>query len=286
MLVILLAFALQFLAYYLSIGRSAYFFDALSVCAVVLVTLSALSLRGLFYSRMIGVTFLIACWGGRLSSHLFDRAEKDTKNVAHEQSHINYVVARALWTLAVSACPIFLNLAYDYGIHPGLFRQPEDIFLVLLALMSIGLEWWADQSKKKWHDAVTRETQDFCRVGPWAWSRHPNYFAEVCFHLCIYGLSARHVPFVCVFGALMNVYVCIFTKGGVLGLERRRFNATPYNKVLMEYRRTVSAFFPIPPSLYRHVPFSIRRAFFMDWRMFSKVEEIKLEMLPISTSGV
>lgn len=281
----LFAFALQLLAFVLARRRGTLFCDALSVSAVLLTVIGALVERNLYFSRQVYVSLLMILWGARLIWHLLQRSR--SAEIKTDTDNREYILARFMWSISIVAPPVLLNLAYDYGIHPGMFHQLEDMPFFMLAIFFVAFQWWSDSVKLKWHAEKIRAKDEYCIQGPWAWSRHPNYFAEVGFHACVYGLCMRHVPIFAAWGLVCTLYACIFSSGGISGLEIRRHRALGLSKSYTEYRRRISAFYPIPPRLYTTIPFAARRVLCFDLRRFNAQnnveEEIYSSILPLST---
>jgi steroid 5-alpha reductase family enzyme len=247
--------------------------DALSVASVPVVCAGALVYRGLFYSRQVAVTVLVVAWGARLSFHLWRRAAAQPLTQNPPGWERRDVLARVLWSSAVALPAVALNLAIDYGAHPGLLHQPEDAPLLACSAAAVALAHWSDREKWVYHraratDEAASSSTSVCVRGPWAWSRHPNYFAELAFHASIYGLAARHVPAVAVVGVVVTLYACLLSSGGVAGLEARRHRTCYTHADYRAYRQRTSPLLPLPPSLYARVPFGLKRLFLFEWSLF------------------
>ena len=163
---------------------------------------------------------------------------------------------------------VTLNLALEYGAHPGFLHQPEDAPLALAALGALALGHWADASKAAhWAEAApnTPPVVPACARGPWAWSRRPNYFAELLFHASVYGLVVRHTPLPAVLGVTLTAFICLLASGGAAGLEAQRHAACYMLSDYRAYRARTSPFVPLPPMLYAKVPYALRRLLFFEW---------------------
>jgi steroid 5-alpha reductase family enzyme len=238
--------------------------DAFSVAAVALVCVGALVYKGEYLSRQVCVTLLMCAWSARLCRHILLRARNSAARVQE------YVAARAAWTTLVALPAVFLNVSYDYGTHPGMFRQPEDLPFALLALAAVALEHVADERKRAFYaEAAPRAGEAaVCREGPWRWSRHPNHFGEVLFHASVYVLVAKHTPVAAVAGVLITVYACVLSDGGTAGLESRRHSANYAQPWYRAYKKQTSPLVPLPPDVYARVPFWAKRLFLFELAAF------------------
>ena len=242
-------------------------YHALSVLAVPACALLALVLHGDFNGRQTAVTGLLSAWAARLAIHLYTRAAAPA--CAGEFSPVraatpSLMLTRATWALAIAAPAVLLNREFDYGTHPGIFHHSEDAPAIAGALAALSLEAWSDTCKRKSHALISglKEAPPAAVLarGPWRWSRHPNWFAEVSFHLCIYALCIRHVPHLVAISPAYTTLACIFAQGGLIDYETRLYRQTYTNAALRAYRRTTSPFIPLPPGIYERLPVTLQTA--------------------------
>jgi len=88
-----------------------------------------------------------------------------------------------------------------------------------------------------------------CRVGLWGWSRHPNYFFDWLIW-CAFVLLALGSPWgwvTVVSPALMLYFLLRVT--GIPATEAHALRSR--GAAYVQYQREVSAFVPLPPSIFR-----------------------------------
>ena len=81
-------------------------------------------------------------------------------------------------------------------------------------------------------------------TGVWAWSRHPNYFANFCCYWCIFAISLQ-IP-----GLLWTVISPLFMTWLLVGFTGKKWMDSHMSKRrpgYAEYMRNTSGFIPMPP---------------------------------------
>ena len=115
---------------------------------------------------------------------------------------------------------------------------------ILVWLLAVGGESLADRQLAKFRgDPASRGRT--CRVGLWAWSRHPNYFFEW-LHWFAYALLAVGTPWFWVsLGGPILMFAFLYRVSGIPWTEAQslRSRGDDYRR----YQQEVSAFFPLPP---------------------------------------
>jgi steroid 5-alpha reductase family enzyme len=237
--------------------------DAASTLSVVFVCVGALVYKGEYLSRQCAVTFLMGVWGVRLAWHVWRRQRVTAPKLKE------YVFARVLWSTLVALPAVLLNISFDYGTHPGMFRQSEDVPFFVVALLSVTAEHVADETKRLFYaKSDEADASPVCQTGLWKWSRHPNYFAEIAFHVSIYVLVAKHTPLFACAGILITLYACILSDGGVAGLESKRHSQFYLQTWYRTYKKRTSPFVPFPPETYEKLPFAVKRWVFLELPSF------------------
>lgn len=125
-------------------------------------------------------------WGVRLAGYLLVRILKTGKDERFDNVRKNplkflvFWMFQMVWVFVVSLSVIFINSPTaerpDYD-----DVAPKDITVivgVLMALLGLALETVADQMKFSFRNNPDNKGK-FCTIGPWKYSRHPNYFGEI-----------------------------------------------------------------------------------------------------------
>jgi steroid 5-alpha reductase family enzyme len=86
---------------------------------------------------------------------------------------------RLFWFLQLQAACAFLLLIAIFlaARNPAAFPAPTDIIGAIVLVTAIAGEAWSDATLARFR-AKTSPGSRVCAVGPWAWSRHPNYFFQ------------------------------------------------------------------------------------------------------------
>lgn len=132
-------------------------------------------------------SFLLLCvllWGGRLSTHLFIRLKKGKKDSRYtslmerwkENPNRNFFFFyQAQGVLAALLTYVFwVPMQVSRGELTGL-----EIIAIVLFLFSFLLEGVSDTQLKSFVSQPENQGK-VCDVGLWKYSRHPNYFFEIC----------------------------------------------------------------------------------------------------------
>lgn len=130
---------------------------------------------------------------------------------------------------------------------PALTRGTEpvgvvDVLALLLGLAAVTLELVADEQLRRFNR--TKAAGDICDVGLWSWSRHPNYFGELCFwwSLFLFGLAAAPGYWWTIVGAVS--ITVMFGAASIPMLEKRSAARRP---AWADYARRTSILVPRPP---------------------------------------
>ena len=125
-------------------------------------------------------------WGTRLALYLLIRILKTGTDKRFDNVRENplkflvFWVFQMVWVFVVSLGVIFVNS--PSAERPGYEDiEPKDVTVIIGALMflfGLALETVADQVKFSFRNNPENKGR-FCNVGPWRYSRHPNYFGEI-----------------------------------------------------------------------------------------------------------
>lgn len=187
-------------------------------------------------------------WGSRLCLHLMHRVLREPEDGRYQAMRAAIGDSPLRWfaffqvqalVVALFAIPFTAAASADAeGIEPLM------LLAVLVWIVAIGGETLADRQLDAFRSDPANKGK-LCRVGLWAWSRHPNYFFEWV-HWFAYVLLAWCGPYfwwsllgpVVMFAFLWRVSGIPWTEAQAL-----RSRGDAYRR----YQREVSAFFPWPP---------------------------------------
>jgi steroid 5-alpha reductase family enzyme len=199
--------------------------------------------------RRLLVGGIVPVWSLRLGLHLAQRVAgeaEDGRYAAIRASKGKSADAWLFWFFqAQAALAVLLSLAVlvpATSTLPG-FRA-WDLAAVAVFAISITGETIADRQLAAWRKDPANRGRT-CRVGLWAWSRHPNYFFEwlhwLAYPLIAVGLSGG--AFVWLAPALLLFLILRVT--GIPPTEERAVASRGDD--YRDYQRTTNAFFPGPP---------------------------------------
>lgn len=237
-------------------------------------------------SRQILSTFVVTLWGLRLSIFLLYRViifEKDDRFDGTREDlckFFGFWFFQMLWVWIVS-----LPITYCNSAGSDIERQfhATDAIGLILAILGLVLESWADQSKlsfklrQKSHMESTAggARQGWCTAGLWRFSRHPNYFGELCFWwgvfiLCIRSFSGvNSIGYFTIVSPLFISYLLLGLSGMPI-LEsnaNKKFGSDPLYR---EYRRSTSILIPMPTAVYGSLPPLVKAVLLFEWPCYAR----------------
>lgn len=241
------AVVVQGVAAAISMRSSARAIEAMSGMNVVLAAVVSYVVRGTFFPRQSIATFLVVVWGVRLSWYLYLRGLDPGVPLK------SLFVARVVWATFVSLPVVLLNALQS---EPELMDATE-VCGIIFATTGIVIESHADKQKLRWFsENPTRPDRiagqpPVCAAGLWSWSRHPNLFGEVLFHVGIYFIAWRVASPVILAGPIYTIFlVAVVSDGPLQQMERRRMVLFASYPRYIEYITKTSLFVPIPPRFY------------------------------------
>ena len=143
-----------------------------------------------FSVYQIAIYVLVNLWAIRIGFYLGQRIAKIKVDHRFDNLRNSFVKFLGFWTLqAISVMLIGLPAFFSLTINQSYFNVTNYLFLIflLLAIVFLGLESWADYSKFYFYNRRKNKT-DFVKTGIWKYSRHPNYFAEISFWFMVCSL--------------------------------------------------------------------------------------------------
>lgn len=187
-------------------------------------------------------------WGSRLCLHLLHRVLREPEDGRYQAMRAAIGDSPSRWFLFFQAQALVVALfaipftAAASADADGL--EPLMLVAVLVWLMAIGGEALADRQL----DAFRRDPANkgkICRVGLWAWSRHPNYFFEWV-HWFAYVLLAWCGPYFwwSLLGPIV-MFAFLWRVSGIPWTEAQALRSR--GDAYRRYQQEVSAFFPWPP---------------------------------------
>jgi steroid 5-alpha reductase family enzyme len=196
---------------------------------------------------------LVSIWALRLAGHLFRRVHGRPEDGryenlrehwgGHQGKFFLFFQAQALIVM-VFALPLLVAAS-----NPLEGLRPSTVAAVMIWLIAVGGESIADRQLAAWVANPANKGRT-CRVGLWAWSRHPNYFFEW-LHWFTYALLAVGAPlgWLALCGPLL-MFGFLYRLTGIPYTEAQsvRSRGDDYRA----YQREVSAFFPWPPRRSTH----------------------------------
>ena len=194
-------------------------------------------------------------WGGRLAIHLFRRWRREGEDPRYarmmkkprERGHFAWAALTKVF-LGQAVLLFLVSSPAQYGIlEAGSFQPVSGLALAGLALWLVGIafEWTGDWQLARFRGDPANKGQVMDR-GLWRYTRHPNYFGDVCAWWGIWLAAASAGWWVAawtVIGPLFLTFTLTRWSGKPLleaGLARRKPGYA-------DYVRRTSGFFPLPP---------------------------------------
>jgi steroid 5-alpha reductase family enzyme len=156
---------------------------------------------------------------------------------------------RLFWFLQIqAACAFLLSLAVFLAArNPAAFPAATDVAGALALTVAILGEAWADATLSRFR-ATRGPGRSVCMDGPWAWSRHPNYFFQwlswVGFALIAIDVSGNWPQGWLALLAPAFIYWLLAHVSGVPPLEKHMLATR--GESFRAYQSRVNVFFPGP----------------------------------------
>lgn len=205
------------------------------------------------------VLTLVTIWGARLGYHLFSRWAR----IHGLGGDLRYQDIReklegnggyALKALFVVYIPMWISYVIPQLNMMLIIMAPEQQALTLLdyiaatvMIAAIIFEIVADLQLDAFKANHTNEGK-VLNTGVWAWSRHPNYFANFCCYWCIFAMSLQ-IP-----GLMWTIISPLFMTWLLVGFTGKKWMDTHMKKRRPDYAAYIentSGFFPMPPKRNR-----------------------------------
>lgn len=224
-----------------------------SVLPIVIAPLLALRgyTEGLFDpTRNAVIVALITLWGIRLTWN-WARGWQGLHHI--DWRYVNYEkkLGKWFWPFSFAGLQLLPTLLVFLGILPLLGAMTEarndwnvlDIAATGLALLGISFEWIADNQLRHFRKQNPDSAQSLT-TGLWKYSRHPNYFGEVCFWwaLFLFALAANPAYWWTGIGAL--AMTALFHFVSIPMIEKRHLER---RKDYPSVQQKIARWFPRPP---------------------------------------
>lgn len=253
--------------------------DLLGSLTFIAIALLALCAAGFYSDRACIMFAFLAAARLELAAFLFTRVLKRGKDARFDEIRTNPVrfaffwVFQFLWAWVVSLPVIFVAsdpASPPLDAHDG----------VGIAMWGVGfiLEVWSDLVKHAFRSNKANGGK-VCDVGPWGWSRHPNFFGEVLMWwglflmgVPVYKASASSWGYASLASPLLTLFLLLFVSGmpTAEGVNQRRFLATQASKeAFLAYRGRTSPLVPLPPAVYSAAPAWVKRWLLLELPMYA-----------------
>lgn len=237
-------------------------------------------------ARSIVASILLVAWATRLGLFLLYRILQTGRDTRFDDKRdkffpfLGFFVFQMLWVWAVSFPVTILNsAAVRRGSGREAFGSGRDIAGVVLFGVGFILETWADLVRMRWRSTREKTGKAICDLGPWKWSRHPNYFGEILIQFGIFTVAispaangfvrgqAYRALYASILGPFFLTILLLFVSG--LPLQERPNAKKQYEKgdnwpEYQEYLKRTSILLPMPPQIYAHLPVFVKRTIFLE----------------------
>jgi steroid 5-alpha reductase family enzyme len=133
-------------------------------------------------ARQVFVAAFAVAGAARLGLHIIARSINAGEDPRYFELAVEWGADfpwRLFWFLQIQAgCAFLLSLAVFLAArNPVAFPAPTDIAGAVILVSAIAGEAWSDAMLARFR-ATRGPGRSVCMEGPWAWSRHPNYFFQ------------------------------------------------------------------------------------------------------------
>ncbi|CAD0024811.1 unnamed protein product [Aureobasidium pullulans] len=222
----------------------------------VILAIITVAMYGEHHARQIVDSIFIMLWGARLAGFLLFRIIKTGKDDRFDDKRgkvlpmLGFYVFQTLWA--------------------------TDILAVIGFGIGIIMETVSDIQKYRFKQ-THQERGAVCNKGFFAWSRHPNYFAEILIQFLtpasynyVQG-GAKAALFASIVGPIFLTTLLMFVSGLTLqerpGAKKRYEKGEGWNEYAA-YLHQTSILIPFPPALYKKMPVILKRTLFLEFPIY------------------
>lgn len=220
-------------------------FDASSGLIVSFVCIFTLMINGKYYPRQLIATSLMTAWGARLSIYLASRRFQRTSDTSN-------ILSRVIWCFISSIPTVMCNTMQNHR-YRSTFIELSGI---IMALVGLTLEAFADIQKETWHlnNPVETKAKDnpeapVCTDGLWHYCRHPNLFGEVLFHWGIYVIVRPADESLVILCPVLLTIAILILPGGIVTKEQERNKQYSLYPAYQKYKKATPVFVPFDPDI-------------------------------------
>ncbi|KAF3793888.1 hypothetical protein EJ110_NYTH08803 [Nymphaea thermarum] len=238
----------------------------------VILAILTLCVRGVWHFRQVVLSLLVVAWGLRLGLFLLmrilnwgeDRRFDDMRNNLGKLAV--FWIFQAVWVWTVSL-PVTIVNASD--MNPGV--KAQDIIGWIMWVVGFSVEATADQQKLQFKNSPGNRG-NWCNVGLWKFSRHPNYFGEI---LLWWGIFVASTPvlegaeWLVVVGPAFLTLLLLFISGIPL-LEDSSDKRFGTRADYLLYKKVTSPLVPLPPTVYGELPAWLKTYFLFEFPMYNR----------------
>jgi len=199
------------------------------------------------FGRSLLVLFLIALWAFRLSIHILIRnkgKKEDPRYQKWREDWGKWFIPRTFFQVFVlqGALLLIVVLPAVVTVSFGGEIKPLDYLGIFIWVVGFIFETVGDYELSQFIKNPENKGK-VLQTGLWKYTRHPNYFGEVCmwWGIWIIAISAPF-PYLTIIGPATITFLILFVSGIPL-LENRKKGDPQFE----EYKKKTSIFFPLPP---------------------------------------
>lgn len=251
-----------------------------------------LGLSGAQDARSIVASTFLMLWAARLSGFLLFRILKTGKDDRFDDKRdkffpfLGFWIFQMLWVWTVSLPVTILNSPKVQQYHQPAFDKATDIIGIIFFVLAFVLEAVADVQKYQFKQSDrSKQPGAVCNVGPWKWSRHPNYFGEIMVQVSIFliaitpasygflpkGSGAYAALYASMLGWIFLTALLMFLSG--LPLQERPGAKKRYERgegwpEYEKYLHDTSILIPMPQAIWKNLPVIVKRTVGLEFPIY------------------
>ncbi|KAK4565594.1 hypothetical protein LTR86_004211 [Recurvomyces mirabilis] len=258
----------------------------------ILLAILTLAMGGSTHPRQVITSIFLMLWAGRLAGFLLFRILKTGKDDRFDDKRdkfwtfLGFWVFQMFWCWTVSLPVILLNSPNVLAYRQPKFGKATDVIGVIIFVLALGLETVTDAQKYQFKQSEAgKQPGAICNVGFFAWSRHPNYFAEIMVQVAIFiiaitpasygaipkGTGAYSALYASMLGFIFLTALLMFLSG--LPLQERPGAKKRYEKgsnwpAYEKYLHDTSILLPMPPAIWSKLPVIVKRTVGLEFPIY------------------
>ncbi|CAM1311503.1 Uncharacterised protein g5712 [Pycnogonum litorale] len=239
----------------------------------IVIALLTFLLAETYTVRQCLVTGMVTLWGLRLSAFLFYRILKigtDNRFDDRRDNLLKFAIFwtfQAVWAFTVSLPVIFVNSPLKDSEEFPAAMNALDIIGTIFFSVGFLIESVADIQKYNFKmDSANRG--QWCDVGLWKLSRHPNYFGEIMVWWSIFAISCSVLEgpeWSAVLGPVLITCILLFCR------EKAANEKYSGDDEYKAYKEQTSVLILVPPSLFKCLPRMLKLVFCCEFQLYNYV---------------